>query len=166
MTIEKMKRGVSIPRNKAIAEAFNYMGVIDKWGSGIPRLFNDTVAYGLPAPEMEDLDGQFIIWFPRRLDSATTQSTTQTDNKTDNKTDNNPLQTIKPDNKTDNKKMTDLLELLKANPTISQSKCAAHLGWSMSQVRYYIDLLRKQGMVRHIGSRKSGVWQIIAKEII
>ncbi|MBQ7477558.1 MAG: putative DNA binding domain-containing protein [Selenomonadaceae bacterium] len=170
MTIEKMKRGVSIPRNKAIVEAFNYMGVIDKWGSGIPRLFNDAVAYGLPAPEMEDLDGQFIIWFPRRLDSATTQSTTQTDNKTDNKTDNNPLQTIKPDNKTDNKtdnkKMTDLLELLKANPTISQSKCAAHLGWSMSQVRYYIDLLRKQGMVRHIGSRKSGVWQIIAKEII
>ena len=87
MTIEKMKRGVSIPRNKAIAEAFNYMGVIDKWGSGVPRLFEDAAAYGLPASEMEDLEGEFVILFPRRLESLTDQ----TDQKAD--------QTPKPTNK-------------------------------------------------------------------
>ena len=97
MTIEKMKRGVSIPPNKAIAEAFKYMGVIDKWGSGVPRLFEDAAAFGLPAPEMKDLEGQFILWFPRRMDNAADQTDAKTIKTTDQKTD----QSIKPTNKTD-----------------------------------------------------------------
>ena len=38
VTIEKMIEGYSRPRNPAIARAFAYMKIIEKWGTGIPRL--------------------------------------------------------------------------------------------------------------------------------
>lgn len=39
VTIAKMMEGYSKPRNPAIARAFAYMKIIEKWGTGIPRLF-------------------------------------------------------------------------------------------------------------------------------
>ena len=39
LTIEKMKTGLSKIRNKAIAEAFSYMNLIEAWGSGISSHF-------------------------------------------------------------------------------------------------------------------------------
>ena len=54
VTIEKMIEGYSRPRNPAIARAFAYMKIIEKWGTGIPRLFAACEEYGLPKPELID----------------------------------------------------------------------------------------------------------------
>ena len=57
VTISKMMEGYSKPRNPAIARAFAYMKIIEKWGTGIPRLFETCKEYGLPEPELIDFDG-------------------------------------------------------------------------------------------------------------
>lgn len=41
VSIRKMKEGYSKPRNRAIASAFAYMKIIEKWGSGIPRMLRE-----------------------------------------------------------------------------------------------------------------------------
>ena len=61
VTIEKMKEGYSKIRNRAIANAFSYMKIIEKWDSGIPRIIRECQEYGIPEPELIDFDGDFRI---------------------------------------------------------------------------------------------------------
>ena len=56
-----MIEGYSKPRNPAIANAFAYMKIIEKWGTGIPRIFRECRDYGLPDPELIDFDGDFRV---------------------------------------------------------------------------------------------------------
>lgn len=50
-TLERMKEGYSQIRNEALAYAFDYMNLIEHWGSGIPRIICKVKALGLPEPE-------------------------------------------------------------------------------------------------------------------
>ena len=61
VSIAKMKEGYSKIRNRAIANAFSYMKIIEKWGSGIPRIIRECNEYGLPEPEFFDFDGDFRV---------------------------------------------------------------------------------------------------------
>ena len=88
VSIRKMKEGYSKPRNRAIAYAFAYMKIIEKWGSGIPRMLRECSEYGLPEPEFIDFDGDFRVNMYRQIESEfgdngvttqTTQSPTQTE---------------------------------------------------------------------------------------
>lgn len=56
-----MIEGYSKPRNPAIANAFAYMKIIEKWETGIPRIFRECRDYGLPDPELIDFDGDFRV---------------------------------------------------------------------------------------------------------
>ena len=71
VTIEKMMEGYSKPRNPAIARAFAYMKIIEKWGTGIPRLFEICREYGLPKPELIDFDGDFRVNMYRKRNTDT-----------------------------------------------------------------------------------------------
>lgn len=61
VSIEKMCEGYSKIRNRAIANVFAYMRIIEKWGSGIPRILRECAEYGLPEPALLDLDGDFRV---------------------------------------------------------------------------------------------------------
>lgn len=50
-TLERMKEGYSKIRNEALAAAFAYMGLIEHWGSGIPRIIEEVREAGLREPE-------------------------------------------------------------------------------------------------------------------
>ena len=66
LSLEDLKGGNSKVRNVAIATAFSYMHVIESWGTGIPRIFKDSEAYGLKEPSMEELGNSFRITMYRR----------------------------------------------------------------------------------------------------
>ena len=54
--------GKSKCRNKAIAEAFQYMKLMEGWGTGLPRLFKRCKEMGLPKPKFEEFgDGIKVI---------------------------------------------------------------------------------------------------------
>lgn len=78
VSIEKMKHGFSYVQNRGIAHAFAYLGLIESWGSGIPRMFEDCATYGLREPELIVQDEMFRLNLYRK-DSllAATQDTTQ-----------------------------------------------------------------------------------------
>lgn len=56
VTIERMKEGYSKIRNRALAQAFLYMNMIETWGSGIPKLMESMHEYGLEEPEFIDME--------------------------------------------------------------------------------------------------------------
>ncbi|MBF1017516.1 MAG: HTH domain-containing protein, partial [Lachnospiraceae bacterium] len=54
LTVAEAMSGKSKCRNKAIAEAFQYMKLIEGWGTGLPRLFKRCKEMGLPEPKFEE----------------------------------------------------------------------------------------------------------------
>ena len=64
LDIQSAKSGKSKCRNTAIAEAFRYMGLIEAWGTGIPRMIKECREYGLREPVFEELgDGIRVTIF-------------------------------------------------------------------------------------------------------
>lgn len=55
LTIEELKSGYSRPRNRGIVSALAYMKVVERWGSGIPRLFENCENAGLREPELIEM---------------------------------------------------------------------------------------------------------------
>ena len=66
-TIERMKQGYSKIRNEALASAFEYMGYIEHWGSGILRVMRQVRDAGLPEPEFLDGDTDLRINIYRKV---------------------------------------------------------------------------------------------------
>ncbi len=55
----------SIPRNRKIAEAFFYSGLIERWGSGTTRMTAELQEFGFPPPKFESEFGRFRLFFYR-----------------------------------------------------------------------------------------------------
>ena len=69
LTMEQMIAGNSRVRNVAIGAAFQYMHIIEKWGTGIPRIFQDAAKFGLERPELKDFGTSFrLVMFRRAFD--------------------------------------------------------------------------------------------------
>ena len=61
LTYEEVMNGHSKIRNKAIANIFSQMGLVEAWGSGIKRIFNAAKEYALPEPKFQELDNMFRV---------------------------------------------------------------------------------------------------------
>jgi len=57
----------SIPRNRKIAEAFFYMGLIERWGSGTTRMASELQKEGFPKPQFESIAGRFKVTFFKQI---------------------------------------------------------------------------------------------------
>ena len=154
VTIAKMMEGYSKPRNPAIARAFVYMKIIEKWGTGIPRLFEACEEYGLPKPVLIDFDGDFRVNMYRKRDTNTeTNRETSANTETNTKTNTEILDT-------DTETVQKILRLMREQPAITIKAIAQQLGLSVGGVRYHINNLKKDGIVEHSGSSKKGTWVI------
>lgn len=131
VTIEKMIEGYSRPRNPAIARAFAYMKIIEKWGTGIPRLFAACEEYGLPKPELIDFDGDFRVnMYRKRGTNAETNRETGTNIETNTKTNTESVERM--------------LSLMREKPAITVKTIAQQLELSVGGVRYHINKLKKK----------------------
>ena len=149
VSIKKMKEGYSKPRNRAIASAFAYMKIIEKWGSGIPRILRECSEYGLPEPEIIDFDGDFRVNMYRQLPEKDWSHTNDT------KTDTND---------TISENDTKVLNLIKENPSITQAELKEKLQVSIVTVKRLMANLQKRGLIERQGSSRKGKWIIIGQK--
>ena len=161
VSIKKMIEGYSRLRNPAIANAFAYMKIIEKWGTGIPRILRECKEYGLKKPELIDFDGDFRVNMYRREEkSKTTQTTTQITTKTTTQTTTQiTTQTTIKLTKNDH----EILQVIQNNPALSQKEIAMELGWTVDRVKYYLNKMKKQEAIRRIGSSHKGYWELLIK---
>ena len=153
VSIKKMIEGYSRLRNPAIANAFAYMKIIEKWGTGIPRILRECKEYGLKKPELIDFDGDFRVNMYRREEkSKTTQTTTQTTTQITTQT---TIKLTKNDH--------EILQVIQNNPALSQKEIAMELEWTVDRVKYYLNKMKKQEAIRRIGSSHKGYWELLIK---
>lgn len=79
MDIATMKTGRSKCRNQAIADMFQYMHIVEAWGTGIPRIIKSCKQYGLQEPVFEEFgDGIKVTVYRLHTSKASEQSNERT----------------------------------------------------------------------------------------
>ena len=66
LTLDEIRRGISRLRNRVIGRVFHELGLIEQWGSGIPRMTSACVQAGLPEPVFEEIGSSFRVTFLRQ----------------------------------------------------------------------------------------------------
>ena len=61
LTFEEALEGHSKLRNRAIANVFSQIGLIEAWGTGLQRIQNAAKEYGLPKPEFIEMPYSFRV---------------------------------------------------------------------------------------------------------
>ncbi|PID82172.1 MAG: hypothetical protein CSB16_02650 [Clostridiales bacterium] len=146
VTVEKIKYGLSKIRNKSLAKVFSYMGITESWGSGIPRIMSEARAYGLKMPDMIDMGSEFRISMYRQRTTQTTQ-TNQTNQTTQTKKNTCTIEDQL------------VLDLIIANPKMTQKQMADALSWPLNRVKYYINKLKRKRVIERVGTKHNGYWR-------
>ncbi len=160
-TIETLlKKHPSRPFNKNVADIFFKAGFIEAWGRGIAKIINGFKNEGLEIPIFEATMGGIMVSIERHGNAKKSQTK---DNFTGNVPDRVPdrVPDKVPDNLTGNQQI--ILKLFAQNKTVSMSEIADNLGISKRKVLDNINKLKKLGLIRRVGSPKSGHWEIINK---
>lgn len=157
---ERMLRGGSSdPRNSTILKMFNFLGFGERAGSGVPQILSAWKRAGYIAPTIEELDisgtdrTKTVLSFEKNTNNyadATQLSEIPTQfSAATTQMDKNPTQLSTYDT---------ILNAIRNNPDISQSKLARDLGININTMKYYIRQLEKKCLLSRDGSRKSGGW--------
>ena len=156
VTISKMMEGYSKPRNPALARAFAYMKIIEKWGTGIPRIFRECEEYGLPEPKLIDFDGDFRVNMYRRIENELAPDDRVTEKVTEKVTNR---VTEKVTNRVTEKEKR-ILDLLSENPELTMVQMAEKLHVSRKTITVRIKSLKEKDRLEHIGSTRKGYWKV------
>ena len=158
VNIKRMKEGYSKLRNRAIASVFAYINIIEKWGSGIPRIMNEIREYGLQEPEFIAFENDFRVNLYRK--GYNTAKTTQ--GSTQDKT--NTTQTVSKKEKSNVKNFTEtdktIINTIINNPEMSQKQIADNLNWTINKVKYYMKKFKQKNILRYEGTSQNGKWEI------
>ena len=137
-----------VGRNPAIANAFVYMKIIEKWGTGIPRIFRECTEYGLPKPELIDFDGDFRVNMYRKSIIGEKQVTDVTEKVTDVTEKVTGIE-------------VKILELISNNSAITTSKLANMLPVTRKTISTHMKTMKKNNVIERIGSDRKGYWKIL-----
>jgi len=132
-----------LPRNNLLFGLLQRMELVEKAGTGIKRMRDEMKKYRLDVPEIETNENWFTIIFKRPEESYEERFYGEIRKKTTQKTTQK------------------ILELMRETPNITRKKIAKTLGITEDGVKYHIDKLRKNSIIRRVGGRKGGHWEVI-----
>jgi ATP-dependent DNA helicase RecG len=171
------------PKNPILANFFINIGRADVIGSGVRNLFKYTKIYSGGTPEFveDDIFRTIVPLTPST--NAESEDTSKelakngndTINEPLNDTINEPINPNEPINEPLNDRINDtlnpnepikslaneLLRILQQYPTASKEVFAQKIGKNRATVTRYLQLLREQGKIKRIGSKKTGHWEVL-----
>ena len=158
VNVKRMKEGYSKLRNRAIASVFAYVNIIEKWGSGIPRIMNEIREYGLQEPEFIIFENDFRVSVYRKNYNTTQSTQGSTQNRI------NTTQDISKKEKLDVKNLTEtdktIINTIINNPEMSQKQIADNLNWTVNKVKYYMKKFKQKNILKYEGTSQNGKWEI------
>ena len=130
-----LKGGYSDPRNPNLMKMFRLIGLVDRAGSGIPRVISACNELGIPIPELrEDIDPAAVTVAVDRPSGP----------------QRNVICSIADEES--------ILSYLSAHPEDSMKTVSENLGISTSTLSRRISILKEVGRLERVGSRKGGMW--------
>lgn len=133
-------------RNPLISRVLTEMELVRELNEGVPRIFKEMKAAGLPEPKIVETTTNVTVVLYNGKTAANNAQTTE--NATENATE-----------KTTEK----IIRILKERPYTTAGQLAEELGLTVDGVDYNIRKLKKQGRIVRIGGDKGGHWEINEK---
>ena len=141
-TADNLKRPhASIRRNKMMAEIFHKAGYVETWGKGVNLIQRSCKENGNPEPEFTaDQDGISVTFLPNRFIK-------------------NDMPGTIPANLTASE--AKVCELISNNNGVTIPEMSELLGLSVRKTYGILTSLSDKGVIKRIGSRKSGSWVFV-----
>jgi ATP-dependent DNA helicase RecG len=166
LTIEQIKHEmVSKRRNEIIAELFHRVHFVEKWGRGISLIISKE-----PTADFKEVADIFITTFKRKGYNADDSDA----NKKASKKKKGQMKNLKGElvdelvdeladglvgGLVENQKK--VLSLIYNDAHISKRKMAEIIGISTTAVDKNLETLKKKGLIKRVGSAKTGHWEIV-----
>jgi len=162
----------SRPHNPRAAHGFYRAGMIEAWGRGIRRIGELCREAGNPGPTWtREPGGVLCLRFPfseayqaadreaRRLgDGGQGQAGAGTTQKTTHRTTHKESGTTRENASVDTRRR--IVDLMRDDPRITQARIAERLGITRDGVAYHFRQLRADRVIRRVGSRRFGHWEV------
>ena len=125
--------------------------MVEAWGRGMPLILKNA-----PDVVFREIGNLFIVAFNRpsfleKPGEETAQSEQTTIHKTSHKTSHKELFATE----------KAVIDIIKQHPTITRKELAARLNLSEAGVRYNTDKLQTKGILRRVGGKKAGRWEVV-----
>jgi len=153
LTLAALRKGhVSKRRNPLICELFRRLHMVEAWGRGMPLILKNE-----PQVEFKEIADVFIVAFVRPSFGGTdapvdnSKTIVKTIDKTIGKTSRKRLSATE----------IAILGIVEKNATVTQKQLAAELELSEVGIRYHTDKLKKRGVLKRSGGRKTGHWEVL-----
>ena len=157
ITIQDLLSGnyTSKSRNKLIARSFKEIGMIERYGSGIMRVYKICKDYGLKEPVFSEVFNGFqVVLYNKKAAKKTKDITQDPENDPENDLENDL------ENDPENR-YARIMELIKNDIKISMFKLAKVLNVSPVTIKRDIQQLKLNGLIQRIGPDKGGYWKIV-----
>ena len=130
------------PKNPKIASVFREIGLADELGSGMVKLVKYVKAYSGGVPKLIEGD-VFKTEIPLNRVDTTQTITTQTTQIELNDTQKR------------------ILDLIMLNKNITRENLAEKIGITSDGIKYNLDVMKKKNVIKRVGNRNTGHWEII-----
>ncbi len=156
ITIEQLIQGnyVSQIRNKKLAAMFKEAGLIEKYGSGIKRIQQQFIAYGLNPPVFENFQHGFRVLVFAKSSKVGNEVGNEVGNKVGNEVGIKVLEKLSINQEK-------ILELVQKDPFVTAKILSTMLGISLRKTEENLRKLKEVKKIKRIGSNRSGHWAII-----
>ena len=128
LTLEEAMNGRSKIRNRAVAEIFSRMELIEEWGTGIRRILKRAEEYELPTPEFMEIGDTFRVNLYK---------------KADKKADKNV------------ERQQAIIQYVKEAGSVSNKEAREILGLAESTTKRILKEMVQDGMLSESGQRKT-----------
>ena len=140
-------KGKSRPVNERLFDIFKTCNFVEESGHGVPKV---TDVYGEEAYVFSNNFINVVIPFDK---SGFTNTTQENENTTQETTQEN-------ENTTQETTQEKIIQLLKSNSNLTRKDLAIVLKISEDGIKYHLNQLKKEGLIEHYGSTKSGYWKV------
>ena len=146
-----------------LANFFVNIGYADSLGSGVRNLYKYTKIYSGGEPDFEEED-VFKLTVPLK-ERNESERVDDNGTKTGTKVGTNGTKTGTNDTKTGTDVHEEdieakIVELIRENKKITQKEMQEQTGTSLRSIKRYISKLQSDGVIKRVGSSRSGYWEI------
>ena len=139
--------GSSIPVNESLASIFLQLRISERSGRGVPKIVSK---YGKQAIKIEKNRITVTIPFNKINVNKFNVVSDKVYNKVDFKL---------------NKSQDAILKLIRDNPNITADQMAIQIGISVPAIKKNLKQLTNNNIIKRVGAKKNGYWEIIQQEI-
>ena len=135
------------------------MKLMEKWGSGIPRVVREVCDEGLAVPVFEGGEVDFVVNIYRKgIGPGEDRTATDATNSATNATDTTEIATNATE-LTEDEKL--IIVTVKQNPSITQQALNNQTGITIGTIKRILPRLQEKGVLIREGNRRSGNWKVI-----